>query len=76
VVNNLTLPVRMLLDRDADPNVKNADGDTPRDLARKTLSPDAPARVLLTEDWQLQELARTTSIPVRPGLELACLLSR
>lgn len=76
MLNNLTLPVRMLLDRGADPNVKNADGDTPRDLARKTLSPDAPARVLLTEDWQLQELARTTSISVRLALRLACVLPR
>lgn len=66
--NDVGLAVRMLLDADADPMITNSEGETPLDLARKFASPKSATLHLLTEDGQLQNLSRWTSIPVHGAL--------
>lgn len=68
--NDVGLAVRMLLDEGADPVIKNAEGETPLDLARKFASPKSTMLHLLTEDGQLQNLSRWTSIPVCLGFSI------
>ncbi|KAL4129448.1 hypothetical protein PRIC2_005456 [Phytophthora ramorum] len=61
-MNNIAMAVRMLLDVRADTTIVNKDGLTALAIARVRLRPDSSARHLLTEDEQLQHLARCTSI--------------
>ncbi|POM59242.1 Palmitoyl transferase [Phytophthora palmivora] len=61
-MNNIALAVRMLLDVRADTTIRNKEGLTPLAIARIRLRPDSTVRHLLTEDEQLQHLARNTSI--------------
>ncbi|TYZ58065.1 hypothetical protein PybrP1_010717 [[Pythium] brassicae (nom. inval.)] len=61
-MHDLGLGVRMLLDSGADPTVANALGETPLHLARTHARPKSVALHLLTEDAQLQRLARYTGI--------------
>ncbi|KAG1694078.1 hypothetical protein DVH05_022096 [Phytophthora capsici] len=64
-MNNIPMAVRMLLDVRADTTIVNKEGLTALAIARIRLRPDSTARHLLTEDEQLQNLARSTSIPKR-----------
>ncbi|KAG3113396.1 hypothetical protein PI124_g7931 [Phytophthora idaei] len=63
-MSNIAMAVRMLLDVRADTAIVNKEGLTALAIARVRLRlrPDSTARHLLTEDEQLQNLARTTSI--------------
>ncbi|KAJ8517531.1 hypothetical protein ON010_g18311 [Phytophthora cinnamomi] len=62
-MNNIAMAVRMLLDVGVDTTIVNKEGLTALAIARVRLRPDSSARHLLTEDEQLQQLARRTSIP-------------
>ncbi|KAG7399272.1 Palmitoyltransferase zdhhc13 [Phytophthora boehmeriae] len=61
-INNIGMAVRMLIDVGADTTIANKEGLTPLAIARVRLRPDSSARHLLTEDEQLQHLAKRTSI--------------
>ncbi|ETK73926.1 hypothetical protein L915_19198 [Phytophthora nicotianae] len=63
VMNNIPMAVRMLLDVRAETTIVNKEGLTALGIARVRLRPDSTVRHLLTEDEQLQNLARITSIP-------------
>lgn len=63
-MHDVGLAVRMLLDSGADPTIANAEGKTPLDLARTFAHPQSATLHLLTEDAQLQRLARWTRISV------------
>ncbi|RLN73532.1 hypothetical protein BBJ28_00013605 [Nothophytophthora sp. Chile5] len=68
-MNNIAMAVRMLLDAQADTTVLNHEGLTPLAVARQCLRPDSSTRHLLTEDEQLQKLARRTTISQKRTLE-------
>ncbi|KAE9343974.1 hypothetical protein PF008_g9446 [Phytophthora fragariae] len=62
-MNNIVMAVRMLLDVRADTTIVNKEGLTALAIARVRLPPGSSTRHVLTEDEELQQLARHTSIP-------------